>query len=243
MRAQNENGQLLLPILGVLFLFGMFWVTYVFWCRTVYWKMRMDVTSDMVALSAARDQAEQLNYMATCQWLENPFMQKAKVFSKNIAHMQVAARNGFEAMNGLLRLFDLKFEKEVYGVAQMVAEKNGADLPAVPLESYGHQLQAQSVHVFYFADLIYVGDVNYEKAYFTRTWNTRETHPQPPHENRWLTCHGSICQDGRAHLWLDVLSGDIANNGGFPSAEASFLRSLGFQCFYPQFNARLLPKK
>ena len=31
----REAGELLLPILGVMFLFGLFWVTYVFWCRTV----------------------------------------------------------------------------------------------------------------------------------------------------------------------------------------------------------------
>lgn len=238
-----EKGQLLLPVLAILFLFGLFWITYVLWCRQVYWTMRMDVASDVVALSAARGQALLLNDMGTAQWLENPFMQKAKVFSKNVAHMQIEAKNGFEAMNGILRIFEWKFEKDVFAIAQMVAKENGASAPAIPLSSYGHQLEAQSVKVFYFAHLIYVGSAQYQAAYFTRKWSPGKTHPQPPHETWWSVCHGSVCQAGGARLWLDVAPADVAHNGGFPSAQASFMRSLGFQCFYPQFNARLLPKK
>src|SRR5262249_36615370 len=136
-----------------------------------------------------------------------------------------------------------KFEKEVFAVAQMVAKANGADLPAVPLSSYGHQLEGQSVRIFYFAKFLLVKTANYKPAYFTRTWKPRMTHPQPPHETWWNVCHSGICERRGAGLWLDVKSSDVANNGGFPSDQASFLRSLGIQCCYPQFNARLLYPK
>jgi hypothetical protein len=242
MRANNQTGQLLLPILGVLFMFGIFWVSYVLWCQTIYWKMRMDVVSDLVALSAVREQAVQLNELATFQGTENLFLQKAKVFSKNIAHMQVTARDGFEAENHLMRLVESQFENKVWGVAQIIAKENGADLPAEALMPYGHQLAAQAVHIFYFADWLPVGERNYPSAYYTRTWSPKKTCPQPPHETQWLVCHKNICEDGRARLWLDARPDDILNNGGFPSAEAPFLRSIGIQCFYPQFNARLLSK-
>src|SRR5258706_12940505 len=110
MEWRNENGQLVFPMISVLFLFGLFWVTYVLWCREIYWKMRMDATSDLVALSAAREEAAILNYMATCQWVENIGMQKAKIVSEDVAHMQVEAKYIFSFTNNMLKL-QSKFAK------------------------------------------------------------------------------------------------------------------------------------
>src|SRR5258706_336820 len=128
MRDQNEKGQLLLPILGVMFLFGMFWVTYVSWCRTVYWKMKMDVASDMVALSAAREQATILNYTAAQQSLENPFLPEIDGYGI----MDVSAKSDFESLNRELQLYKKSYKAQILIIGQIVAEANGSNSPIRP---------------------------------------------------------------------------------------------------------------
>jgi hypothetical protein len=239
----SESGLLLLPILTVMTFFIAFWFTYVSWCRSVYWQMRMDVAADAVALSAARQQAALLNEMADAQLAENVSLQKAKILSADVAHMQIAAKYEFEANNELLQSLEKKFGIITDAVAELVARANGANRPAISLEPTVHRLVPKTVHIFYFAGIVPRGHKRFKSAYFVRSWRPKVVHAQPPHVARWRVCHGSVCQDGAARLWLDVRPGDLANNGGFPPPNPSFLRGLGIQCGYPQFSARLLPKR
>jgi len=246
MRDHNENGQLLLPILGVLFLFGLFWVTYVLWCQEIYWKMRMDVASDMVALSAARQQATILNYLGTLQSMENLFLPEIKGYGI----MDMSMKNDFEGLNQLLQVYKRSFGAQVVFVAQEVAAKNGSNRPILPAldsslsENTNPCLDPHEVKIMYVAQGWPVGFHTYKEAYYTRHWSENVLKAQPGvHKSFWKVCHDSICSDGRARLWLDVKPTDKANDGGFPSQKASLLRSIGIQCFYPQFNAQLLPKK
>ncbi len=244
MREQNENGQLLLPILGVLFLFGIFWVAYVSWCRTIYWKMRMDVAADLVALSAARQQATILNYVAAIQTLENPFLPEIKGYGI----MDVSMRGDFEALNETLQVYKGSYGSQTFLLAQEVADANGSNHAIFPMlgvaleENLNPHLRPCKVRILYVASGWPVGWRTYKQAFYTRDWSVRMTKAQPPHRSSWTVCRDSICGQGQARLWLDVDSGSAMNNGGFPSAEASLLRSIGIQCFYPQFNARLLHK-
>jgi len=241
----NEQGDLLLPMLAIFILFGMFWLTYVDWCRTVYWKMRMDVASDLVALSSAREQAEVLNYMASVEVLENPFLPQIKGYGV----MDVSMEGYFEGLNRLLQTLKKTFKTTVTIVAETVAEQNGGiAIPVVdkdfsPSDDFNLRLKEHAVWILYVASGWPVRFQKYEPAYYTRAWSEDKTKAQPPHESRWKVCHGSICRDGRARLWLDVDPKEKLNNGGFPSAKAPLLRSIGIQCFYPQFNARLVAKK
>jgi hypothetical protein len=246
MRLSHQSGQLLLPILGVLFLFGLFWVTYVFWCRMVYWKMKMDVAADAAALSASRQQATILNYVATIQTLENAFLPEIKGYGI----MDVSVKGDFEGLNDLLQLYEESYAIQVPLVAQIVAKANGGNSPVLPTldgslaDNTDPQLEPHAVHVHYVADGWFpVGGRSYPKAYYTRRWSQEITKAQPTHKSDWTVCHDTICGQGRARLWLDVDASSPFNDGGFPSPKASLLRSIGIQCFYPQFNARLLPKK
>ena len=242
----HQNGQLLLPILGVMFLFGLFWVTYVFWCRNVYWKMKMDVAADAAALSAARQQATILNNVATIQTLENPFLPEVEGYGI----MDISMKGDFEGLNQVLQTYKGTFSVQVPLLAQIVATSNGGNLPIFPTvdgslaENTDSQLEPHQVKVLYVADGWFpVGGNTYPEAYYTRRWSENITQAQPTHKSYWVVCHDSICGQGRARLWLDVDPSSAINNGGFPSPKASLVRSIGIQCFYPQFNARLLPKK
>lgn len=244
MQIRNSNGQLLLPILAVMFFFGMFWITYVLWCRTVYWKMRMDVAADLVALSAARQQATVLNYTAGLQTLENAFLPEIKGYGI----MDISMKSDFEGLNQMLQYYKDSYKGQILIVGQTVANANGANLPIFPMvgmtldENLNSHLDAQRVDVLYVASGWPVGFRTYENAYYTRDWSKDKVKAQPPHKSGWTVCRDSICGQGLARLWLDVDPSSVMNDGGFPSPNASLLRSIGIQCFYPQFNARLLHK-
>ena len=244
MLERNENGQLLLPILGAIFLFGMFWITYVSWCRTIYWKMKMDVTADLVALSAARQQATVLNYVAGLQTLENAFLPEIKDYGI----MQVSMKSNFEGVNQTLQRYKDSYGAQTLAVGQMVADANGSNLPIFPMigvsltENLNPHLDPQKVRILYLAHLWPVGYRTYSQAYYTRDWSPDKTKAQPPHKSCWSVCRDSICGQGQARLWLDVDQSSVMNDGGFPSKNASLLHSIGIQCFFPQFNASLLHK-
>jgi hypothetical protein len=239
----SRTGQLLLPIVAVLFLFACFWIVYVRWCLKSYWKMRMDIAADFTALSVARQQAALLNYMATCQMSQNALIQKVSVKGQNIAHIQKVAVKPFELYNGLLKATYYTFIPTVVAVAQTVARSNGATLPALTKDNLGPRLEAQPVRAIIFHAYVPVGAKNYKMAYFTRQWSPRIRQAQPPHQSTWGVCRGLTCGVGKAQLWLDVSPDNDLNNGGFPSENASLWRQVGIQCFFPQFNARRLPKQ
>src|SRR5216110_954350 len=122
MRRQcSPKGQLLLPMLSVLFLFGLFWITFVLWSRHIYWRMRMDMAADATALSAMRDEAAMLNTISTLEYLENPFLQKAKLFGEDIAGVQVFNIKMFTFYNSFMKSFVDLYGGDAYGVAKWVA--------------------------------------------------------------------------------------------------------------------------
>src|SRR5204863_7557931 len=131
--------------------------------------------------------------------------------------------------------FDRSFKPFVIDVAQEVSRANGANKPARPTldwdfkpsDDFNHRLKAHAVTIIYFSGIWYAGHQRYKTAYYTRTWSPNTTHAQPPHESRWTTCRDSICESGRARLWLDVDPSSWASNGGFPTEESSFIRSHG----------------
>jgi hypothetical protein len=240
---RSEDGQLLLPMLAVLFLFGLFWVTYVLWCRHVYWRMRMDMAADATALSAMREEAAMLNTIGTMQYLENRFLQKVKLFGEDVAGVQIENANTFDQYNAsMTELADWFYPAYAVNVARTVAQANGATQSPLPVPFPQNHLKAQELNVHILDGVIPVGERYYKAAYYARDWWPNKTAPQPIHRETWTVCHDGICEKGKARLWLDVDGGNVLNNGGFPSEHASFWRSLGIQCQYPQFNARLLPK-
>ena len=239
---RGTRGELLLPILAVMVLFGIFWVIYVHWCQRVYWRMRMDMAADATALSAAREEAAMLNTIGTYQYLENLLMQKIKVGGKDITHVQASVASTFFEYNAGLQSTAKLYQMAVMNVARIVAKGNGANRSPIPSPLPQHHLKPQADTMNFFYGPILVWRQYCPAAYFVRDWLPRRTAPQPIHQTIWLVGHDDVWEKGKARLWLDVDPGSKLNNGGFPSAQASGWRAMGVQCNFPQFNAKLLPK-
>ena len=75
----SASGQLLVPMAGLLLLFGLLAVGYVRWCRAIYWRMRLDMVADVTALSAARAEAEMLNRIADKNLMVNRYLTELQV--------------------------------------------------------------------------------------------------------------------------------------------------------------------
>jgi hypothetical protein len=239
-RMQSQNGQLLLPILALIILFGLFLAGFLRWCRTIYWQMRVDMVAEAVAISASRAQAEMLNNLAFLQGLENVFLQKVALFQADVAHMQTTQIANFELNNQTLRLALNGFNGQTMAVAQAVARANGIGIPAVPSPTPGHHLEPQKVNVFYFTGPVLNGEKVYEKAYFLRKWGPGIGHAQPDHRVTWRVITNDVEGIATALVWLDLLPESVFNNGGFPGKDLSWIKNIGIQCFFPQFNARLI---
>ncbi len=65
MMLARQSGQLLMPMLGLLLLFGIFLAGFVQQCRHQYWTMKMDVAAKAATLSAMREQAAIMNTLST----------------------------------------------------------------------------------------------------------------------------------------------------------------------------------
>jgi hypothetical protein len=238
----GQKGELLLPMIAAIFLFGIFSAFHIQWCRHVYWKMRMDMTADATALSAAREEAARLNTIGTLQYLENGLLQKGKLFGEDVGVVQASGVKEFkgfvEGMKADLRLYALG----VFNLAHTVAKMNGATRPPIPVPVPQHHLKPQAVPVVFLHGVIPIGGHRYPTAYYARDWWPLKKSPQPIHRATWWVWHGGIGEKGKARLWLDVDPNRPMSNGGFPSEHASFWQSLGIQCNYPQFNARLMAK-
>jgi|GEM_PF-1727781 len=243
-RQCHSKGQLLLPMLALLVLMALFILGYLQFCRQKYWKMRMDIAARATALSAARTQAELLNTMATTQLAENLFLQKAEVpaLHENVGHMQIAARPDFEALNNSLQAVAFSFRIQVLRVAKLIATANGSNRTPVPMGILNHWLEPKDVHVFYFHTLIPAGYRHYKTAYFVRGWEPHKMNAQPAHRLGWTVCHDNVCETAMARLWLDVTPDSTMSNGGFPRDVETPWRGAGIQCWYPQFNARLMAR-
>lgn len=239
---KNQNGQLLLPILAVMFLFGMFWVVYIRWCQKIYWQMRMDMAADAVALSAAREEAAMLNTIGARQVMENFLVQKGNIDGEDVAIMEKPLQPVFELYNWLLLGYVKTYTANVLKVAKTVAKANGANHLPIPIPVPQHHLKPQEIKVTFLVGYEPDGSKTYPKAYFARDWWPRKRAPQPIHRTTWLVGHDRIWEKGKARLWLDVDPKNKANNGGFPSEQATGLAGLGIQCNFPQFSARLMTK-
>jgi len=240
-------------MLTALFIFAMFFIAYVLWCRHTYWRMRMDMAADATALSAMRDEAAMLNTIGTLQYLENFLLQKVKIIDKDYPGVELYAVKPFTIYNTVMKRYvDYWYTADTLGVAQYVAKANGADILPVPIPPPQHHLLAQDRDVYLLdgpTPICYgIGwpppclTKHYDAAYYYRDWWPNETAPQPPHRETWIVCYDGICEKGKARLWLDVKESSQVNDGGFPTEHLSFIRSIGLQCNYPQFNARLMPK-
>lgn len=238
---RSRKGQLLLPMLALIFLFGLFLAGFLKWCQAVYWQMRTNMVAEAVALSAGRAQAEMLNSLAILQGLENAFLQKVDLFGADVAHMQVELDKDFETTNQVLRSALRGFNGQTMAVAQAVARANGVKVPAIPSPKPDHHLEPQKVYVLYFAKLIPVWGAVYEKAYFLRKWSPGKACAQPDHEVTWGVKKQGAVGTATARLWLDLTPESVFDNGGFPGKDLPWVRQIGIQCFFPQFNARLVP--
>lgn len=247
MRSRHPSGQMMLPMLAVFFMMGVFLIGYLHRCSALYWDMKMDIAARAAALSAARSQAEMLNTMATIQLAQNVPMQKV-FFLKEIAIMQRAMMVPFAALNGALNFQASRFSTTVLAVGLAVAKANGATLSApLPNSQLGHNLKPQAVTVAYLHVWVPAGVRRYPRAFYTRRWAPRTLNAQPDHRLGWFASRGSSMGRHFAQLWLDVKDDALGHNGGFPREGYRFrdliLEGIGFQCGYPQFNARLIPRQ
>jgi len=239
----TQRGQLMLPMIALLFLFGMFLVLYVSWARHVYWQMRMDAASDLTALSVAREEARVLNYLDSAQGMENATLLKAGLFGHDVGTMLPVTEALFEGWNTLLvrTMGNPIAEKAlVMSIATTVARANGATLIPIPRTNIDFMLKPHAVDVVVLSWPPTVR--HFSSAYFTRLWFPKKTNPQPILRSWWTVCHGTICSDGRARVWLDVDPHSILSNGGFPTDELPWYRRVGIEPFYPQFSARRVPR-
>jgi hypothetical protein len=238
----NRHGELLLPMLAVLFLFGIFWVAYVRWCEHIYWRMRMDMAADAVALSASREEASMLNTIGTMQYLENLFIFKADLEGEEFGAMQKSMVTSFQLYTAAIRAQAKSYTGRVLYVARLVAKANGANHLPVSIPLPQDHLKFETVRVLLFDGIIPDDFKTLRQAYFARDWWPRKEAPQPIQRATWLVGHDHVWEKGKARLWLDVDPHEKLDNGGFPREMADGLKGLGIQCNYPQFNARLMPK-
>ena len=237
---RSQCGQLLLPILGLMFMFGVFLVGFLKWSQAVYWQMRTDMIAEAVAISAARAQAEMLNDLAVLQTAENAFLQQVEFGSVNIGHVQAAYAQEFKTTNAVLIAALRGFNGQTMAAAQAVARANRIKIPAVPYPKPDHHLEPQKVNILYVAELVPMGEELMDKAYFLRSWGPGKLHAQPDHQVSWgVSDHGTM-GTASATVWFDVDPGNWLNNGGFPGKDLSWERNIAIQCFFPQFNARLI---
>ncbi len=246
LRLRRETGQLLLPMAGLLLVFGMFLVGYVRWCRAIYWRTRMELVADATALSAARAQAEMLNRIGFANGMLNVYIQQFR--APYLGHrVGVIHGDDFPSFKGETEELANRvkgFKSYPPSVGRVVARANGAEglIPYFPFPMESH-LAAQTVHLLlYFPHPPWIGFKTVENAFYARTWSPHFRKAQPPHRTTWLVRRNGFQAMASARLWLDVPTSSIFHNGGFPREKESLLGGIGIQCQYPQFNARLAPK-
>jgi len=237
---KSQRGQLLLPIMGLMFMFGVFLAGFLKWSAGVYWQMRTDMVAEAVAISAARAQAEMLNNLAVLQTIQNAFLQQVEFGNTNVGHVQAAYAQEFKASNAVLIAALRGFNGQTMAAAQAVARANRIKTSAVPYPKPDHHLVPQKVNVYYLAEFVPLGKEVVEKAYFLRSWGAGKLHAQPDHQVSWGVSDHGVVSTATATLWLDVSPSNWLNNGGFPGKDLSWVRNIAIQCFFPQFNARLI---
>jgi hypothetical protein len=202
--------------------------------------MRTDMVAEAVAISAARAQAEMLNDLAVLQTSENAFLQQVQFGNVNVGHVQAAYAQEFKATNAVLIAALRGFNGQTMAAAQAVARANRIKILAAPYPKPGHHLEPQKVNIFYVAEFVPMGKEVMDKAYFLRSWGSGKLHAQPDHQVSWGVSDHGIVSTATASVWLDVSPDNWLNNGGFPGKDLSWMRNIAIQCFFPQFNARLV---
>lgn len=245
---RNEKGQVLLPglalFLGLLCAFFLVVVG----CRKELRQMRLQTAAIAGALSAARAQAQLLNDCAAYNLTLNGFL---PLRFGRYAATHVNVRNAFvgwlEAVKWVNRSKAVEnFWKGTLGypqgVAKHVSRLNGAErgLSWNPLTL---QLSKKEVTVMYLAALappLPAFIENFESLYYARRWEPEVQRAQPNHSVIWQVERGSQFALAAARTYLDVSPSEFLHNGGFPpDNDQPWLEDLGFQPFFPQFNARL----
>jgi hypothetical protein len=240
-RLSSRSGQLLVPMAGLVLLFGLLSAGYVKWCRALYWRMRMDMVADATALSAARAQAQMLNRISFANTMINGCVAKMRVpfTDYQVGEISVQKYPEFRTKVQDLRAKVAGFKTYPAGVGQIVARANGAEgiSPYFPMNSY---LQPMTVHLLVVSKVPPVAYYRIvEGAYYARVWSPSFRKAQPPHRTTWLVrCHGFRAMS-TARLWLDVPVSSWLHNGGFPRVREPFAGDVGIQNLFPQFNARL----
>jgi len=227
-------------MLCLIMLFTIFFGIYIRWCRRMYWQMRMDITAEAVALSAARAQAGMLNNLATLQTAGNVFVPKLSLLDNDFSIMQTSMQTSFELYLETLSGFLHGYVPYVSLVANQVAKANRAENTVLPSPRPQSRLIPHNVTVWYWYGPYPTPVIRtYENVYYVRSWRGDLQNPQPPHQNTWAVMHQGIVGIATARLWLDVSPSDHLANGGFPRLNAPFWQDIGIQCFYPHFNGRL----
>jgi hypothetical protein len=243
-RLNSSEGQLTIPLLGVLILVGLFMVGFIQWCRYAYWHMRMDLAADASALSAARSQAEMLNTISLANLSVNFFIKKGQVAGEDIGEMGVEDIIPFKIWQGTMKLLILGFRAQPASVGEVVSRLNGSQGYApyfpFPMNPY---LNGETVTVAIISKTPPGFAIrSYDNAYYARAWSPRFVKAQPPHKTTWVVSRNGIRSIATARLWMDSKTDSLLNNGGFPREHESIWRGAGVQGAPPHFNARLLPR-
>jgi len=240
---RSSRGQILLPLLWTAIIFVAFLMMFIQWGKHKIYQMRLELTADAVALSTARAEAEMLNTICFYNATGNVFYVKGKVpfVDAEIAAMKWETIPKFERWQSGLQKLVRGFAAYPASVGFVVARENHAvGLPVLPIKSLltGHGMfTAIIIESYPFVIPSYFSD-----AYVVRNWQLDKLKAQPTHTTMWVVSGQGEHAAAKAGLWLDVQRASLAHNGGFPRPHESWVRDLGVQSFYPQFNARLLPR-
>lgn len=240
----SRSGQLLLPMLALLFLMTTALIVLVMLGRRTIWQMRADLAADAVALSSARAQAEMLNHIATLNLGGNLFYLKGHIpsFEDDLAAMHWRQVKPFNIWNKVLVATVKGYPAYVGGVMAAVSKANRVTtVPLLPIRSH---LLPENIHGIIVLNIWPPAAVyhHWEHAYYVRGWSPGKAKAQPPHIALVYVRTSHARSAGKARVWLDVTPGEWEANGGFPRPRESGLRSVGVQSFYPTFSARLEPR-
>lgn len=256
----NERGQILYPMAFIMLALLGFGVLLVNLSRLVYWSLRMDSAANAAALSAARVTAEGLNRIATLNNAMNLFFVPL-VKIGNLAAMETTRRGGYEGVRVLQRNAARGYRGLPYAAGYEVARLNGATGSA-PLRKIALRLAGKKLHVGFYTLVVGVPlpappwGKTYDEGYWARLWSPDSRRAQPDHRVAWRVWRddlrpiaggwlglrpASLSASAGARVWLDVSADSRLQNGGFPREKENILGNIGFQSFYPQFNARLIP--
>lgn len=258
----SRKGQILYPLAFAMLALMAFGVLLVNMVRLAYWRVRMDTAAEAAALASGRVLAVGLNRMSVLNTAMNAFfLPLTKI--ENVAAMEVSFRGGYEGVRAAARGVAQGYRGLPYAAGYEVARLNGAK-DSLPLRRIPLRLAGMKLHVGFYKLVLGVPapwppfGKTYRDGWWAREWAPDARRAQPDHRvawrvwredltpiaGRWLGLRPArVAGSAGARVWLDVNAGIPLQNGGFPRVKEDILGNLGFQGFYPQFNARLIPLK